>query len=124
MQYVSGLFHRVIAQSGTANAMWATHTKPMSELRNDVTSLATSFGCYGTSDRDLIECLRRVDWKRFRPTQICQVWDEQDPINAMNSKNLDWIMHISDIIKVQPPSRPKWLRIKIPHVVCIQHCYQ
>ena len=61
----------MIAQSGTANAMWATHvTKTPRALRKEVTALAEGLGCYGS---DFLDCLRMKPWDKFRATQICEV---------------------------------------------------
>ena len=68
---IVGLFHRVIAQSGTANAMWATHvTKTPRVLREEVVKLAEGLGCY---ESDFLDCLRRKPWDKFRATGICEV---------------------------------------------------
>ncbi len=68
---IAGLFHRVIAQSGTANAMWATHvTKTKSALQKEVKQLAEGLGCY---DSNYMECLKHKPWDKFRATGICEV---------------------------------------------------
>ncbi len=70
----AGLFHRVIAQSGTANAMWATHVvRTPRSLRAEVLRLAEGLGCF--SSRDFLDCLRRKPWDKFRATEFCEVRD-------------------------------------------------
>ncbi len=70
---LTGLFHGIIAQSGTANAMWATHTDNKA-LQSNVNKLANGFGCYGApTDQNFVDCLKKVEWKKFRWGNVCKV---------------------------------------------------
>ncbi|KAF4526363.1 hypothetical protein B566_EDAN014101 [Ephemera danica] len=52
-----GLFHRAIAQSGSAYSYWAVDKKPEENSR----AVAANVGCRQQDPKELIECLRQVD---------------------------------------------------------------
>uniref|UniRef100_A0A3B3Y3G2 Carboxylesterase type B domain-containing protein n=1 Tax=Poecilia mexicana TaxID=48701 RepID=A0A3B3Y3G2_9TELE len=54
-----GLFHRAIAQSGTAISSWSVNYQPLKYTKN----LARKVGCTYSETADLVDCLRR---KTFR----------------------------------------------------------
>jgi len=57
LKHFSGLFHRVIAQSGCFLNPWATHSKPkyFSE------TLAKKLGCPTENTNALVDCLKEKD---------------------------------------------------------------
>lgn len=55
----SGLFHRAIAQSGTAISSWSVNYQPLKYTK----ILARKVGCTYSETADLVDCLRR---KTFR----------------------------------------------------------
>ncbi|KAK2182357.1 hypothetical protein NP493_357g02001 [Ridgeia piscesae] len=70
----TGLFHRAIAQSGTANAMWATHSKNRSEFRSHVAIFGRENGCSEESSiADHVKCLKSADWTRLTANVICTI---------------------------------------------------
>ena len=71
--YFAGLFHRAIAQSGTPNAVWATHTESHDQLKDHVTTLATAHGCDTSDTANILKCLRNLPWEVFRDDEICKV---------------------------------------------------
>ena len=71
-----GLFHHAIAESGTANAMWATHHTE-ANLRDDVETFSRAHHCYeGEDEEDLVECLQTIPYEKFSTTSsICTVYN-------------------------------------------------
>lgn len=70
-----GLFHRVIAESGTANALWATNTDKTEErLMEEVNFIAQSQSCRRSTMQETIACLRLVPWTELLHNEkLCQV---------------------------------------------------
>lgn len=54
-----GLFHKVIAQSGSAISEWALDRKPFEHAQE----LATLLGCKNTTSVEIVQCLRTVPWE-------------------------------------------------------------
>lgn len=61
-QYVPlGLFHRAIAQSGTAISSWSVNYQPLKYTK----ILARKVGCTYTETADLVDCLRRKNFREL-----------------------------------------------------------
>lgn len=59
IKYFLGLFHRYIAQSGSALCPWAfSHSNV---YKNYAFELGKKFNCSTNSSEDLIDCLRKID---------------------------------------------------------------
>ncbi|XP_035482783.1 neuroligin-2a isoform X1 [Scophthalmus maximus] len=56
-----GLFHRAIAQSGTAISSWSVNYQPLKYTK----ILARKVGCTYTETADLVDCLRRKNFKEL-----------------------------------------------------------
>lgn len=64
-----GLFHRAILQSGSPQAPWGTYT--LQEGRRRSLALAELLGCDPkTSDRAILDCLRKVPAMKFPEEEI------------------------------------------------------
>lgn len=62
----SGLFHGVIAQSGSALNLWA---KPLNELQTSVAmGQASMVGCPTANTYELVDCLRKIDANKLLET--------------------------------------------------------
>lgn len=57
----SGLFHRAIAQSGTAISSWSVNYQPLKYTK----ILARKVGCTYTETADLVDCLRRKNFREL-----------------------------------------------------------
>lgn len=58
---LSGLFHRAIAQSGTAISSWSVNYQPLKYTK----ILARKVGCTYTETADLVDCLRRKNFREL-----------------------------------------------------------
>ena len=56
-----GLFHRAIAQSGTAISSWSVNYQPLKYTK----ILARKVGCTYTETADLVDCLRRKNYREL-----------------------------------------------------------
>lgn len=56
-----GLFHRAIAQSGTAISSWSVNYQPLKYTK----ILARKVGCTYTETADLVDCLRRKNFREL-----------------------------------------------------------
>ena len=70
---LSGLFHRVIAQSGVANAMWASHQDRRS-YRDQAHQVANATYCLRKTMHDSIECIMGKEAVLFEEDQLCKVF--------------------------------------------------
>ena len=72
----SGLFQRIIAQSGSANSPWAYHRNPTERYHN----FANKSGCLNetTNTRKVIECLRDLSVNNI--TELIGISDDYFPI--------------------------------------------
>lgn len=61
MSFLSGLFHRAIAQSGTAISSWSVNYQPLKYTK----ILARKVGCTYTETADLVDCLRRKNFREL-----------------------------------------------------------
>ena len=84
---ISGLFHHAIAQSGTANAMWATHADDIS-LRYNVATFARAHNCYETNEEERLQCLRTIPYEKFRASQVYTVSSFYIMINVIHGYDL------------------------------------
>lgn len=57
----SGLFHRAIAQSGTAISSWSVNYQPLKYTK----ILARKVGCTYAETADLVDCLRRKNFREL-----------------------------------------------------------
>ncbi|CAK9254046.1 unnamed protein product, partial [Sphagnum jensenii] len=62
---LKGLFHRAIAQSGSALCDWAIERSPLTYARE----VAQSVGCPTSRNSDLVECLRKIHFSQLLKAQ-------------------------------------------------------
>ncbi len=62
---LKGLFHRAIAQSGSALCDWAIERSPLIFARE----VAQSVGCPTSRNSDLVECLRKIHFSQLLKAQ-------------------------------------------------------
>ncbi|CAD5112717.1 DgyrCDS1935 [Dimorphilus gyrociliatus] len=61
------IFQKVIAQSGTANAFWASHFETKMHLINRASKISAYLNC----SLDDMACLKKVDWRNLIYDRIC-----------------------------------------------------
>ena len=60
-----GLFHGVIAQSGSALASYSFHQSPLVNFSHYVYQVGELFGCTDDLLPDVVDCLRKVPFAEF-----------------------------------------------------------
>jgi len=61
-----GLFHQVIAQSGTPLAVWATDSEPLKSAQ----SFAQSVNCTIEGVAEMVECMKALPWQTLAEASL------------------------------------------------------
>ena len=61
---VIGLFHRVMMQSGVPTSFWSVYNETI-DLTMFTTTIADKLKCKQLKMEDRIDCLRKIDFRRF-----------------------------------------------------------
>ena len=89
-----GLFHRIIAQSGSAAAVWAVRPDP----KKDAEKLATLVDCTTDNTKDMMECLRRAPVEKLNATlNDLANWEMSLPMPFVPSVDDDFVPRFPDV---------------------------